>query len=116
MACLIRDKSHIKSHKYAFYDTEVTFQWPNRPSGIHEEAKRYFSNKYNFCGFKTDDSALQNGLALADRIHYAGPGADLEFFRRSLQYHTRLFRKTEDEGNYFNGVGTLAVELEGFGL
>lgn len=64
IARLERNNFTFRNFSYAPYATDVTFQLPYRPSGTHEESKKYFSGKHKHYGFKTEVSTSQEKVCL----------------------------------------------------
>ena len=77
----------FKSHPYAMYATDVTFQQTNRPAGNHQESKRYFSAKHKLYGYTVEVSVLPNGLALGSSLHWPGSASDITIFREAFDWH-----------------------------
>ena len=107
MTKLKEDKTVFKYHRYALYATDVTFQQANRPSGNHEESKKYFSNKHKLYGYKTEASVLPNGLCINFFTHFPGFTSDITIFRENEQFHVNALAKTRDEeADVDNGSGS----------
>jgi len=87
----------FKTHKYARYATDVTFQQANRPSGNMEEGKRYYSGKHKLYGYKVEVSVLPVGFAIASSNHHAGSRSDIDIFHRMEAVHTRLLNKSDND-------------------
>jgi len=89
-------------HPYALYATVVTFQQTNRPSGNLQEAKVFYSGKHKLYGYKVEVSVLPIGIAISCTSHYPGSYADLEIFRRNIEFHQTILKKShtvlEDQG------------------
>ena len=83
----------FKHHPHALYATDVTFQQTNRPSGNHQESKRYFSGKNRLYGYKVEVSVLPNGLALVFSLHRHGSVSDLTMFREGFDWHENASEK-----------------------
>lgn len=62
----------FKHHPHALYDTDVTFQQTNPPSGNHQEGKGMFSAKHKCYGYKMKLSVFPTGFAACASAHRAG--------------------------------------------
>lgn len=82
MRKLIQRNTLFKTYKLARYATDVAFQQNNRPSGNHEEAKKFFSGKHKLNRYKSEVSVLPHGLAVSVSKHYPGSVSDIDIFKR----------------------------------
>ena len=81
------DRTLFKNYPYALYATDETFLTANRPTGTHQESKKYFSNKHKMYGYKTDVSVVPNSIALACSAHDPGSVSDITMFRKMDGFH-----------------------------
>ena len=97
MSQLATDKDFFKNHPSALCATDVSFQQANRPSGMHLESKKYFSNRQKMYGYKTEVSVLPNGIALACSDHDPGSVSYLAMFRSMAHFHRRATKNNEHD-------------------
>lgn len=64
------------------YVKDVTFQQSNRPSGIMEEGKAYYSGRNNLNWYKVEVCILPNGLNIGCSKNYPGAIADIDIFAK----------------------------------
>lgn len=99
MKKLIEKGTLFNNYPEALYATDVTFQQCNRPTGIMEETKVYYSGKHHLYGYKTEMSVLPNGLAIGMSTCYPGSVSDIEIFRKNGKWHEEYSKKQLDEIN-----------------
>ena len=94
---------NFSNFRYALYATDVTFQNTNRPSGNHEESKKYFSGKHKLYGCKVEVSVLPTGFAIDSTQYYPGSYSDIDIMHRNKTFHDTALRKCEGEGQMTDG-------------
>ncbi|GMF80577.1 unnamed protein product [Phytophthora fragariaefolia] len=87
----------FKNYPCARYACDVTFQQANKPTGNHNEAKRYISGKYPLYGYKVEVSVLPPGLAINFTKHAMVSTVDITLFREN-EFHVGDLQKRLDEG------------------
>lgn len=71
----------FKHFTYALYATEAMFEQANRPLGRFEQVKNWFSAMHQNCGYKTEISVNDNGLAMMVSGHIPGIVSHIQIFK-----------------------------------
>ena len=87
--------TRFSNYPCALYATDVTFQQANRPTGTIEEGKAYYSGKHKLYGLKVEVSVLPVGLAINCTRSYPGSYADIDIFRRNMDFHKKQVLKND---------------------
>lgn len=87
MPRMMKDGSLFSNFKYHRYESDVTLQQSNSPSGNMQEGKIYFSEMHKLYGLKTEVSVLSNGIDIGCTAHYLGPSSDIDICIRNITFH-----------------------------
>ena len=80
----------------------------NRPIGMHDEVKGWFSGKHKLYCLKVEASVYPSGEAAQWTKCYPGATSDISIFRANLQWHTKITRTSRSAlANIDHGEGYL---------
>src|SRR5690606_12954654 len=69
----------------------------NRPKGVFEDSKQYFSGKHWSYGVKTESAHYPNGQVVAISRHHPGSVSDFTIFTQNVDRYKELVKKTPAE-------------------
>ena len=93
---------------------DTKFQKANRPSGVMEEGKSFYSEKHKLYGYNVEVTVRTSGTASPFSTHYACSVSDLTTFIERIAIHRCRIRKgTDDESYDNNGICIISMKSSG---
>lgn len=88
-----KDNKVFPNFLYVKYATDYCFLQANRPLGVHNEVKKYYSKYHGLYGFKLGASVLPNRICVFAPPHDSGSRSDIEMFRSGLDFHSEALSR-----------------------
>lgn len=76
-----KDNKVFQNNQYAINTTDICFKLAKRPPEVQNEIKKYYCKKHGLYGFKSEATALPNGICVFAHVHEAGRNSDIKTLR-----------------------------------
>jgi hypothetical protein len=99
MKQLRQEQIAFPNHTDVLLAIDVRFQSCNRPKGLFEESRHYFSGKHWSYGIKTESAHYPNGQVAFISSHHPGSVSDFTIFTQNASSYREMTRKPVTERN-----------------
>lgn len=91
---VIDTRRTFKRFSYARFTTGPTFQQANRPMGVMQEDKEYFTRKHKLYSYEVEVSVPPIGIAVSCCSHYPASVSDVDIFHDMIDFHRTALKQT----------------------